>query len=202
MTFYCASRFDAQGELVHEGGYLPLQDDARAYRLEWEHVVPAQAFGQSFPSWRDGDPACVDGKGVPFKGRRCSTRVAQEYRRMQADMHNLVPAIGELNGLRSNFSFAMLPGEARRFGACDMEIDARKVEPPPGVRGDIARIYFYMEAAYPGRGVISGRNRALFEAWSRQDPVDGWECERQRRIAEVQGNENPFVAAACTEHGL
>ena len=84
---------------------------------------------------------------------------------MQSDMHNLVPAIGELNGLRSNYSFAMLPGEERRFGDCDMEIADGKAEPPPTVRGDIARSYFYMDAAYPGRGVVSGKNRKLFEAF-------------------------------------
>jgi len=117
-------------------------------------------------------------------------------------MHNLVPAIGELNGLRSNYSFAMLPGEERRFGSCDMEIAGRKAEPPPHVRGDIARTYFYMDAAYPGRGVISGKNRKLFEGWERQDPVDVWECERQRRIEKLQGNANPFVAEACAAQGL
>jgi deoxyribonuclease I len=82
---------------------------------------------------------------------------------------------------------AMIDGEARRFGSCDLEIEARKVEPRPDIRGDIARTYFYMDAAYPGRGVISEKNRKLFEAWDREDPVDDWERER------LQGNPNLFV---------
>lgn len=183
-------------------GYQPIKEGARARRLEWEHVVPAQAFGQSFPEWRNGARACVDAKGEPFKGRRCAEKAAAGFRFMQADMHNLVPSIGELNGLRSNYSYAMIPGEERRFGACDMEISGRKAEPPPQVRGDIARIYLYMDAAYPGRGVVSGKNRKLFEGWDGEDPVDAWECERQRRIEALQGNSNPFVAEACSERGL
>ena len=112
---------------------------------------------------------------------------------MQADMYNLYPAVGEINGLRSNYSFAMIPGEKRRFGSCDMEIENRKAEPPEMIRGDIARTYFYMNWAYPGRGVISKKNKKLFETWDKQDPIDDWERERAKRIEAVQGNENPFV---------
>jgi deoxyribonuclease-1 len=63
----------------------------------------------------------------------------------------------------------------------------------PDIRGGIARTYFYMDAAYPGRAIISEKNRKLFEAWAREDPVDAWERERVRRIEERQGNKNPFV---------
>ena len=44
-------------------------------------------------------------------------------------MYNLVPAVGEINGLRSNYSFGMISGEKREFGSCDMEIESRKAEP-------------------------------------------------------------------------
>jgi deoxyribonuclease-1 len=54
-----------------------------------------------------------------------------------------------------------------------------------------------MEASCPDRGIISDKNRPLFEAWDREDPVDAWECERNRRIAALQGNHNSFVAMAC-----
>jgi len=70
------------------------------------------------------------------------------------------------------------------------------------VRGDVARTYQYMDAAYPGHGIISGKNRKLFEAWAAQDPVDAWECERARLIAKIQGNENAIVIEACKRAGL
>ena len=75
-----------------------------------------------------------------------------KFRYMQADMYNLVPAVGEINCLRSNYGFGMIPGEKRGFGTCDIEIENRKAEPRPETRGNIARMYFYMDWAYPGHG--------------------------------------------------
>ena len=118
---------------------------------------------------------------------------------MESDLYNLVPAIGEINGLRSNYSFAMIPGEFREFGECDMEIQDRKAEPQEEIRGDIARTYKYMDSAYPGRGIISKKNRKLFDAWDKMDPVDEWECERARRIQGVQGNVNWYLENRCAD---
>ncbi len=57
---------------------------------------------------------------------------------MESDLYNLVPAIGEINGLRSNYSFAMIPGEKREFGTCDLEIENRKAVPRPEIiKGDV-----------------------------------------------------------------
>jgi deoxyribonuclease I len=195
--FYCGCRYHGKDVDITSCGYEPKRDVKRASRLEWEHVVPAEAFGQAFREWREGHPSCVDRKGKPFKGRNCAKKMAIPFRYMEGDLHNLEPAIGEVNGLRSNFSMAMIEGEERQFGACDVEIADRKVEPRPAIRGDIARIYLYMDSVYPGRGIISDKNRPLFEAWNTEDPVDPWECERDRRIAALQGNHNAFVAAAC-----
>ncbi len=201
-TFYCGCPFNDQKQILPCDNYTPKKDGKRAHRLEWEHIVPAHAFGQSFGEWRDGHPECVTRKGKPFKGRNCARKVAIPFRYMEADMYNLVPAIGEINGLRSNYSYAMIPGEKRKFGKCDMEIEGRKAEPPPDKRGNIARTYFYMDWAYPGRGVISKKNRKLFQAWDKEDPVDQWECQRSRRIEGIQKNENPFVKEACQEKGM
>lgn len=195
-TFYCGCTFNGK-KIIQNNGYVPRKNNKRAKRLEWEHVAPAHSFGQSFPSWRDGNDICRNRNGKPFKGRNCARKVSKEFRYMEADLHNLVPSVGEINGLRSNYSFAMIPGEPRRFGQCDMEIENRKAEPPENVRGDIARTYMYMNAAYPDRGIISRKNRKLFEAWNRQDPVDQWECLREKRIAKIQGNRNFFVADLC-----
>ena len=123
----------------------------------------------------------------------CVAKIAVPFRYMEADLYNLQPAITEVNRLRLNYAMAMIEGEARTFGSCDLDIEDRKVEPRPDIRGDIARTYFYMDAAYPGRGVISDKNRKLFEAWDREHLVDAWERERVRRIERLQGNPNLFV---------
>ena len=72
-------------------------------------------------------------------------------------------------------------------------------EPRPEIRGDIARIYFYMADTYGIR--LSRQQHRLFEAWGRQDPADTWELKRERRIAEIGGAGNLFVskvlASAC-----
>ena len=54
-----------------------------------------------------------------------------------------------------------------------------------------------MDSAYPGRGIISKKNRELFESWDKSDPVDQWECERAKMIEEMQGNENKMVRVKC-----
>lgn len=92
---------------------------------------------------------------------------------------------------------AIIPGEKRKYGQCDVEIENRKVEPRPEIRGDIARTYFYMDWAYPNRGIISKKNRKLFKAWDKSDPVDKWECKRAELVKAVQGNDNPFVIRNC-----
>ena len=162
-TFYCDCAYQGNAVDLDSCGYHPKKTPKRARQMEWEHVVPAEAFGQSFPEWRDGHPGYVDRKGKAFRGRNCAAKIAIPFRYMEADLYNLQPAIGEVNQLRSNYSMAMIDGEARRFGVCDLEIEDRKIEPRPDIRGDIARTYFYMDAAYPGRAtsLVSPRTRGL-----------------------------------------
>ena len=91
----------------------------------------------------------------------------------------------------------IIKGEEREFGKCDVEIKRRKVEPRDEVRGEIARTYMYMNSVYPGKGIISKKNRSMFEEWDLSDPVDAWECERARRIERIQGNRNGIVLENC-----
>ena len=197
FTLYCGCTFKGKKPNLSSCGYIPKKDKKRANRIEWEHVVPAHAFGQSFSEWRNGHPKCVSKKGKKFKGRKCAQKMNEEYRRMQADMFNLYPAIGEVNGRRSNYSMAIIEGEKREFGKCDVEIKSRKVEPREEIRGEIARTYLYMDSVYPGRGIISKKNKKIFEAWNKSDPVDVWECERAKRIEKIQGNRNEIVMGNC-----
>ncbi len=187
-------------------GYSPARDAARAARIEWEHAVPAAAFGRSFVEWRDGSDRCVDGRNRRFRGRRCA-RTSAEFARMEGDLHNLFPVVGEVNGLRGDLPMGILdpPGtapahhsrrESFRFGGCGSSIEAGVFMPRREVRGDLARAYKYMHASYPDRGIIDESHRALFDRWDVEDPPDAWERERNRRIAERQGNANPFITDA------
>jgi deoxyribonuclease I len=191
VTFYCGCDYKKKNVDHASCGYKPKRThyksgkiNKRAYRIEWEHVVPAYVFAKSFPEYS----TCK---------RKCLKKKNKTFARMEADLYNLVPAIGEVNGNRSNYSMADIPGEVREYGSCDVEIKGRKVEPRPAVRGNIARTYLYMDWAYPDREIITDQERALFEKWAEADPVDKWECEREKLIENLQGNENPFVKKRC-----
>ena len=177
--------------------YLPAKPGARAERIEWEHVVPAEAFGRAFAEWRQGHPECVDRHGKPFRGRHCAAKVSREYRRVEADMYNLYPEIGDLNARRSNYAMGQIAQGIRAIDTGRGRIGGGLFEPPADVRGDIARTYLYMDAAYPHLRLVSNQKRQLFQVWSANDPVDAWECERAARIAQIQGNINEFVRRHC-----
>ena len=201
-TFYCGSQYTQGNYVIHNNGYVPKRKSKRARRLEWEHIVRLDSFGHKFSEWRDGHPRCLDSRGRPFKGLNCAEKMNIKFRFMQCDLYNLVPSIGEISELRSNYNYGMVPGEKAGFGNCDIEIAHSEVEPPAEVRGDIARIYFYMDWAYPAYDLIAEEDRKLFKTWDQQDPVDEWECKRAKRIEEIQKNENPFVKKACVAEGL
>lgn len=183
-------------------GYVAARDRARAERIEWEHAVPASAFGHTFAEWRDGDPKCVDGHGKRFHGRKCARVASAEFARIEADLHNLFPVVGEVNGLRSDLPMGVLDGargsssaatNSFHFGACQSAIEHGVFLPRREVRGDLARAYKYMDRSYPERHLIDDAHRVLFDAWDTEDPPDTWERDRNKRIAARQGNANAFI---------
>ena len=202
ITLSCGAAFDEKKNVTLPEGFTAAKHEKRAGKVEWEHVVPAENFGQAFAEWREGDAQCVDNRGKAFKGRKCAEKVSREYRLMQTDLYNLYPAIGAVNALRQNYNFQMLPGEKPDFGSCEMKIADRKAEPPIRSRGQIARTYKYMADAYAPRYRMSRQQTQLMDAWDKMYPVDAWECTRARRIERLQGNENPFVKERCKEAEL
>lgn len=162
----------------------------RARRIEWEHIVTAHNMGHFRPCWRDG-------------GRKNCTYNDPTFEMMEGDLHNLYPAIGEINGDRSNFMYSQWTNSPEpMYGSCETVVDfkLKKIQPRKEIRGLIARVHFYMENQYAIK--LSNQDRKLFEAWDKMYPVTKEECERDRRIEKKQGNRNPFVEKACKELGL
>jgi deoxyribonuclease-1 len=193
-TFYCDCDYDERRQVDLASCDLEaLQDRPRAQRVEAEHVFPASQFGNFRPCWRDPQqfPACVS-NGQPLSGRQCCEAVDPVFRAAHNDLMNLFPAVGEINGQRRDYNWGMVPG-TKHIGQCAIEIDPdiRRVEPPDRVKGDVARVMFYMEDTYKFR--LSDQDRQLFTAWSRQDPPDQWEIDRSRRISGLQGKGNRFI---------
>jgi deoxyribonuclease I len=194
MTFYCACKFDKHLKIdLNSCGYCVQGDHRRARRVEWEHIMPVSRVARHLPCWKNS--LCCTKKGVCYKGRRCCQKIDPWFRKMEADLHNLVPEIGELNKIRSNYRFGLLPHiAAGQFGSCEFKVDEslRRVEPRMQIRGMIARAYLYMSKTYEVR--LSSGQQQLFKAWNRLHPPDDFEKLWDKRIAEVQGNHNPFIS--------
>jgi len=194
ITFYCENPYEikrVKGKektliIQDEQYYTPRNKyyksgkiNTRAQRVEWEHVMPAHNFGQHLSCWRDG-------------GRKACSK-DKTFKAMEADMHNLVPAIGEVNGDRSNYRYGANKPKATQYGNCQFEVDfkAKRAYPKEDIRGDIARTYFYMSDKYNVR--LSKQERKMMEAWDKQDPVSEWEKIKNKRIENIQGNINNFI---------
>ncbi|OEC37413.1 deoxyribonuclease-1 [Pseudomonas cuatrocienegasensis] len=188
VEFYCGCKFTGTRVDLKSCGYVPRKNANRAARIEWEHIVPAWQIGHQRQCWQNG-------------GRKNCSKNDSVFRRAEADLHNLVPAIGEVNGDRSNYDFAWLPQAPNQYGACPTVVDfkARKVMPRKEIRGMIARTYLYMGERYKLR--LSKQNRQLFSAWHKTYPAQPWERQRNQLMSCVMGWSNPYVGpydkAAC-----
>lgn len=200
---YCGCPFRARGRgLEIELAACPAargSSSPRATRIEWEHVVPASRFGHTFDEWRRGAPACRSPRG-DYHGRTCARAASPEFARIEADMHNLFPVLGEMNAKRSDFPLGAGPdgaahGPSFTMDACESAVVRGVFVPRPTIRGELARAVKYMGATYPRRVVLRAEERALLDRWDADDPPDAWEVERDHRIAAVQGNSNPFIRA-------
>lgn len=185
--FYCGCDFvfhGRKGEVdLQSCGYQVRKNKMRAQRIEWEHVVPAYHFGHQLGCWKEG-------------GRR-QCRTDPKFRRMEGDMHNLQPSVGEINGDRSNYSYSLFTKTYHQYGQCAAVTDFknRQFQPRDVIRGIIARTYFYMSDRY-GIG-LSKQDTKLMQAWNKMYPPQAWECKRNQLIKRIQGNDNPFITSQC-----
>lgn len=166
-------------------GYKTRKQENRAERTEWEHIVPAWTFGHQRQCWANGGREhCIDDDPV--------------FRNMEANLFNLYPAVGEVNGDRSNYNYGMVSGVAPQYGQCKTKVDfeQRVAEPRDEVKGLVARTTFYMFDRY--NLSMSRQQQQVLMAWNKQHPVSAWEKERNNRITAIMGHTNPFVTGART----
>ncbi len=191
-TLYCQCPFDEKRKPdLNTCGYRSPTHGERARRVEVEHVVPASWLGQGRACWHK--KICLDTKSRYFKGRKCCLKIDPAFRAAYQDLHNLWPAVGEVNEARRNYAFGLIDGERRAFGRCDVEVDTKKrlVEPRPEIQGDVARASLYMARTHNIN--LSADHRHLFELWHQADPPDADERRRNKIIEKIQGNINPYI---------
>lgn len=128
--------------------------------------------------------------------RQCEQN--NRYRQIASDMHNMIPVRSRTEMGRRNARYEDL-GSSVSGDECGIRQSAQFFEPPVRVKGDVARTLAYMVDTYnlPWLG-----SSAVFKGWNRLDPPDDGELTRHRRIAEIQGNDNPFVTTPETMERL
>jgi len=124
------------------------------------------------------------------------------------DIHHLRPSDISVNGSRSNLDFDN--SDSPLAESPSNRIDSDSFEPRDDIKGDVARMMFYMDTRYEGAGsdnvndlVLVNRLTSAAEpnlgflctliAWNNADLVDASEQSRNDRIYELQGNRNPFI---------
>lgn len=138
---------------------------------------------------------------------------------MYSDAFHLYPTDGKVNGQRSNFPYGecangtTLPSNGSvkalgRLGTSTFPGYTGKVfEPVDEYKGDFARSYFYMAAAYNDKiaswhsDMLAGNSYPAFSGWAvelllkwhRMDPVSKKELDRNEAVYQAQKNRNPFI---------
>ncbi|WP_235839790.1 ExeM/NucH family extracellular endonuclease [Cognaticolwellia mytili] len=123
------------------------------------------------------------------------------------DIHHLRPTDISVNSSRGNLDFDYSDNNLPE--APLNKVDSNSFEPRDVVKGDVARMTFYMDVRYEGADpqtpdltlvdmlTSTGQARlgklCALLAWHEADPVDTFEQERNNRIYEFQGNRNPFI---------
>ncbi len=164
-------------------GYQVRKNAKRAARIEAEHIMPAWEFGHQLKCWQEA-------------GRKKCEADDQKFRMIEGDLHNLYPAVGEVNGDRSNFRYSEWNAQGM-YGQCEMAIDfkARRAQPPKRARGLISRSYLYMAHKWDIK--LSPAQRKLYESWNKIYPPTKDECKWNNLVKKTQGDDNTFISKAC-----
>ncbi|MEZ0158653.1 endonuclease I family protein [Streptomyces griseorubens] len=123
------------------------------------------------------------------------------------DIHHLRPSDVQVNSTRGNKDFDN-GGSAVANGGGSLT-DSDSFEPRDAVKGDVARMIFYMAVRYEGtdgwpdlepNGSVNNGSAPyigkldVLKAWNEQDPPDSFEQRRNDVIYEsFQHNRNPFI---------
>lgn len=132
----------------------------------------------------------------------------------RSDLHSLFPSRDRANSARSNNPFGEINDAlTQKWFRDDQELrtiptqlideyseslNNRLFEPRENKKGDVARAMFYFYTVYRFNADDEDANFFPLQQntlcqWDDLDPIDNQEEERSHRIAEFQGNENPFV---------
>ena len=194
VTFYCGCRFEQRKIFYQNCPHQPVnRRSSRAWRVEWEHIVPASEFGRNLPAWKKGHPRCRSSSGRHFRGRKCARIISETFRIIEADLYNLVPAIGEVNELRGNLKLLPVAPGSVTGRVCGLTFTRNRAEPDDKIKGFVARTWLYMSSAYPRQVPLTKEQQSAYLKWDNSFPPGQDEIQRALQIEGIQGNRNHFV---------
>lgn len=139
---------------------------------------------------------------------------------MRTDLHHVLPTDALTNSQRSAWPYGEVSGTPTwtntagsklGYGTYGSSGNNYVFEPIDEYKGDIARIYFYMVTCYRDKNLKAGgkgyhvfnfdgstlsftdKAKSLFLKWHRNDPVSEKEINRNKGVARLQGNRNPYI---------
>lgn len=198
------------------------------YLRDWYSDVTAYEPGSNYSS-----ATSEEGTGYNREHLLPQSWFGKKRDPMYSDITHVVPADARLNTQRNDNPFGEVTDQQSqvgvsksgysRWGAPNKSLGApagltKVFEPNDTIKGDIARIYFYLLTCYEDtlgswRDTWTASRTApfvfdadgtpyeplqqwvmtMFMRWSEQDPVDSIETARNNNVFRVQGNRNPFV---------
>src|SRR5690606_22893182 len=87
VDFYCGCACEGNRSDPAGGGSPPREQPNPAAHVAWDHVVPPCLFGHPRQCWQQG-------------GRKPCPSKDPVFSKAEADLHNLVALVGEVNGDR------------------------------------------------------------------------------------------------------
>ena len=162
-TIYCGVRFNNRKETV----------DGR--KLSIEHVYP-----QSWVS-----------KAMGCNSVSSCRKTNKKFNYAVADLHNMYPALRNVNSSRGNSLLSIIEGESWKYKDCDFERIKGMTEPREIARGNLARSILYMSSEY--NLPIPEEMISIVSEWDKNDPVSTHELRRNNIIYKLQSTKNKHI---------
>lgn len=184
-TFKSAQKILWRSLYAQGGSTLYCQKDfVHRKKMNVEHIMPA--------SWMKKVVGCR------IENRKECRRVSQAFNHMEADLHNLYPALSKANAMRGSSIFVdHVAGVAPYSSQCSLVATQQFTAPPQEARGKIARALLYMAFEYDFDLDSVAEHRGFYDLmtdWHCKYPADELEKERNSKIENLQQTTNPFIS--------
>jgi len=115
------------------------------------------------------EKSCINYFGKPYGGSLCCRKTDPVYKAYDSDILNIMPVV---------------EGSPTKFK-----------EPPLHAKGNIARVYLYINAQYGLN--LSYEEQMRYLRWHALDKVDEKECKIYKQVYKIQKHINPWIESGC-----